>query len=295
MILNIALYLKNPNWCDPMLVTGPSGCGKTYSIKTIMDAVGIPFARMEVPELTGAGYKGINLQEALDAEVGGAVKRLGGIPERMILQVDEFDKIVRKGDSFTQMLQDEFLPMLERSMSLTQSDAVSRHAGKVEFDALVILSGAFSFADYDPAKGISDQTLKESGFTNEIIGRITARVPLRALDVDDYAKMLTLPAPDIEKKLNAMHELGIDICFDEDAIRHLAESAHESGFGARSLSSLVNETLARIQMNAVFGNMKDQPGITVEKENGTLKLRVRKEAIPAKPAVQKLKMGFGTK
>lgn len=249
---------------EPVLITGPTGVGKTHSIRTVAEAIGIPFGRVVVPDLTPAGYKGANMQDVLAAEVK-RLEKLFGKPTRMILQLDEFDKIV-DDPHFTSMRQHELLKILEPGSSLT----IDEHYGDietVELRAMLVLSGAFSFIRYEPGRAISEDDLKQAGFVNELIGRIGAPISLRALTVEDFATMLLADPPLslVTQSTADLAAVGIDIKLEPEAIKYFAEAAAQSKMGARRLSADFRAVMDRLKERLLFGDgLRGIDGITVE-------------------------------
>ena len=67
-----------------------------------------------------------------------------------------------------------------------------------------------------------------------------------ALEVEDLARVLTEPKNAILKQYQQLFELdGVKLTFTDDAIRAVAQKAEQRGTGARSLSTLMENTLSQ--------------------------------------------------
>ena len=77
---------------------GPTGCGKTYLAQTLAKILNVPFAIGDATSLTEAGYVGEDVENILLRLIQNAdydIERA----ERVIIYIDELDKIARKSDN----------------------------------------------------------------------------------------------------------------------------------------------------------------------------------------------------
>jgi ATP-dependent Clp protease ATP-binding subunit ClpX len=82
------------------------------------------------------------------------------------------------------------------------------------------------------------------GFESEFVGRIPVVAVLDPLEVDDLYQILKNPNnPMILGKKEDFRSYGIDVLFEDEALRILAESAHQEKTGARGLSSVLERVL----------------------------------------------------
>ena len=301
LLIRFVSYIRNKDMVAPILVCGPTGCGKTHALRVLSELNGMPFARIVVPDLTPAGIKGMNIQDAFASEIMAVRSRHGGNPERLVLQVDEFDKIVRKGDDdlgFSAMVLNEFLKLLEPGAALVVNGKNSEET--IPLDALVILSGAFSFIDYDHTSGVDEHVLKEAGFIDELNGRIGATIPLRKLDKEDFLRMLSQdkPVPQIAQQIAELSSLGIDVRLHEETVDLIAQMAVDSGMGARHISKTVREAFDRLTERILFADIrsdaKENRGLELEDDLASkrLKVMIKPQFIHKKPKKEKRKVGF---
>jgi endopeptidase Clp ATP-binding regulatory subunit ClpX len=137
---------------------------------------------------------------------------------------------------------------------------------------LFIMSGAFNSLDKIVQKRVQDQGIgfrsavkskKNSqklltqvraedlityGFESEFVGRLPVAVVLEELSEEDLFQILKNPNnPIIRSKKRDFKSYGIDILFEEEALRSLAQKAYEEKTGARGLVSVVEKALIKYE------------------------------------------------
>lgn len=159
-----------------------------------------------------------------------------------IVFIDEFDKIVRRGNQYgadvsREGVQRDLLPLVEGS-------TVSTRYGPVKTDhVLFIASGAFQLA-------------KPSDLVPELQGRFPIRVELKALTANDFERILKEPTASLTRQYVALMETeGLKIDFSKDGIRTLAELAYLANekmenIGARRLYTMMERLLETVSFDA---------------------------------------------
>ena len=167
-----------------------------------------------------------------------------------IVFIDEIDKICARservgGDVSREGVQRDLLPLIEGT-------TVSTKHGPVKTDhVLFIASGAFHVA-------------KPSDLLPELQGRLPIRVELKALDRDDFVRILKEPENSLIKQYRALlktEEVTLD--FANDAIAEIAGLAAEvnqgvENIGARRLHTIIERVLEDISYSA-----SDKSGTTL--------------------------------
>jgi hypothetical protein len=93
-------------------------------------------------------------------------------------------------------------------------------------------------------KQIRAEDLVKFGFESEFIGRVPVRCILDELSENDLYTILKMPNnPVILSKRLDFAAYGIDIVFEDDALKYLAHQAHNENTGARGLVSAVEDAL----------------------------------------------------
>ena len=167
-----------------------------------------------------------------------------------IVFLDEIDKIAaREGrygaDVSREGVQRDLLPLIEGT-------SVSTKHGTIKTDhILFIASGAFHLS-------------KPSDLLPELQGRLPIRVELKALEREDFRRILTEPEASLIKQYVALMKTeDVTLDFADDAIDAIADLAVEintgvENIGARRLHTIMERLLEETSFAAT-----DRPGTTV--------------------------------
>jgi len=159
-----------------------------------------------------------------------------------IVFIDELDKVAKRSeyagaDVSREGVQRDLLPLVEGC-------TVSTRYGMVKTDhMLFIASGAFHLS-------------KPSDLIPELQGRLPIRVELRALDADDFVRILTEPKASLTEQYTAlMATEGVGLKFGDDAVQRIAEIAWQvnestENIGARRLHTIMERLLDIISFEA---------------------------------------------
>jgi ATP-dependent HslUV protease ATP-binding subunit HslU len=159
-----------------------------------------------------------------------------------IVFIDELDKVARRAeyggaDVSREGVQRDLLPLVEGC-------TVSTRHGVVKTDhILFIASGAFHLS-------------RPSDLIPELQGRLPIRVELRALEVDDFTRILTEPQASLTEQYSALIATeGVNLSFSKDGVRRIAEiswQVNESteNIGARRLHTVLERLLELISYEA---------------------------------------------
>jgi ATP-dependent Clp protease ATP-binding subunit ClpX len=118
------------------------------------------------------------------------------------------------------------------------------------------------------AKDLEDvkpEDLVAFGMRHEIIGRISAIAPLQNLSVDDLCMILKKEAEDslVKQYQEEFKDLAIELNFEDDALFTIAKKAAKLKTGARSLESIMFDTLGEYIYELEGLNLKE---LTVTRE-----------------------------
>ncbi len=159
-----------------------------------------------------------------------------------IVFLDEIDKITARSermgaDVSREGVQRDLLPLIEGT-------TVSTKHGPVKTDhILFIASGAFHVA-------------KPADMLPELQGRLPIRVELRALNREDFIRILTEPESSLIKQYIALMAVeGVNLTFTDDAIEAIADLSAEinqgvENIGARRLHTVMEKLMEEISFDA---------------------------------------------
>ena len=241
---------------------------------------GNPMGGFEIPGMPGANIGVMNLNDMLSKAMGGRTKtRKTSVKESYAFLInDESDKLLDQDEVVRRAMEsaendgivfiDEIDKVATRDggvgagvsregvqrdlLPLVEGTTVATKYGSVKTDhILFIASGAFHMA-------------KPSDLLPELQGRLPIRVELRALEKEDFRRILTeTEASLIKQYIALMLTEGVTLDFTDDAIDRLAAiavdlNASVENIGARRLQTVMERVLDEISYEA-----PDKGGISV--------------------------------
>ena len=264
-----------------ILLIGPTGSGKTCLARTLAKLLDVPFAISDATALTQAGYVGEDVENVLLRLInaaGGDISRA----EKGIVYIDEIDKIARKGENVSitrdvsgEGVQQGLLKILEGTVASVPPKGGRKHPGDAMLEIntrniLFICGGAFDgigkiIGGEKSGKALGfgarvGESREESlsgllkkvtpgdliryGLTPEFTGRLPVTAILEELDEDALVRILSEPRNALVRQYQALMAMdGVELVFEEDALREIARTALEKRTGARGLRSIMESVM----------------------------------------------------
>lgn len=270
-----------------ILLLGPTGTGKTLLAQTLARFLEVPFAIADATTLTEAGYVGEDVENILlklITAADGDVERA----QMGIIYVDEIDKIARKAENLSitrdvsgEGVQQALLKIIEGTEASVPPQGGRKHPQQelIHIDTkniLFICAGAFVgldkiVADRIGKKGIGfnseltqtvnsnndeliaqvmPEDLHKFGMIPEFVGRIPVITSTKELTEEDLVSILTEPKNALVKQYKRMFSLeGVELEFEDEALREIAREAIKRGTGARGLRAICESTLEQVMFD----------------------------------------------
>ncbi len=227
----------------------------------------------ELPGMPGANIGVLNINDMLQKAMGGqrTKTRKTSVKESYAYLInDESDKLLDEEEVVQQALsntENDGIVFLDEIDKIAARDGgmgagVSREG--VQRDLLPLVEGTTVATKYGPIK--TDHILfiasgafhvsKPSDLLPELQGRLPIRVELRALEKEDFRRILTETEASLIKQYVALMETeGLTLDFTDDAIDALAGiavdlNASVENIGARRLQTVMERVLDDISFNA---------------------------------------------
>ena len=265
-----------------VLLIGPTGSGKTLMAQTIARVLNVPIAIADATSLTEAGYVGEDVENILTKLIhaaDGDVERA----QKGIIFLDETDKVSRMSENRSitrdvsgEGVQQALLKIIEGS-SVNISPKGGRKHPNQEFttidttNILFICGGAFDGLEEilkrkqgenilgfghekktkDEAKPTFDMVepddLVRYGLIPELVGRLPIIASLDEITEDDMVSILTEPKNSLVKQYKKLFAIDdVELNFEEDALRAIAQKAIKRKTGARGLRAIMEEGMIEI-------------------------------------------------
>lgn len=263
-----------------VVLLGSTGSGKTLMVKTVAKMLGVPCYIQDCTKITESGYVGSDVEECLV----GLLRKCNYNVEAAqcgIVMLDEGDKLATKGagpsitrDVSGEGVQQSLLKIVEGDVVGVPPAGGRKHPEQslIYVDTtniLFILSGAFvgldkivesrighskigfnaermDFADENKVLSmVTPQDLKDFGMIPELVGRFPIIANTQKLSEEDMVRILREPKNAVTKQFTELLGMdGINLTFDDDALKYIAKTANNLETGARGLRTIIESILS---------------------------------------------------
>ena len=265
-----------------VIMLGATGTGKTLIAQTLAEKLKVPFTIADATTLTEAGYVGEDVESVVERLLNACDWNVE-LAQKGIVFIDEIDKKARSSESNANTkdisgegVQQALLRLIEGTTVKVSSGSGKRY-DNIEFDTtnvLFICSGAFVGLDKQVDARVQkkamgfNSTLKDKtkndwqehvthddlisyGLIPELVGRLPNLVTLDDLTETDMVKILTSSKASVIPQVKKLLEYDeIQLTFQEQYIKDIANIASKRKTGARGLKSIVENSLHNLMFRA---------------------------------------------
>ncbi|MEE1061483.1 MAG: ATP-dependent Clp protease ATP-binding subunit ClpX, partial [Ruminococcus sp.] len=141
-------------------------------------------------------------------------------------------------------------------------------------------------------KDVTAHDIVKFGIIPELIGRLPVITALSGLDTDALVQILTVPKNSIVEQFKKLFELdGVELLFEENALKAIAKKAQEQRTGARGLRGIMegiltdlmfetpsDPTIEKIIITESVVNENAAPQIFRNPDKAAVSVNVKKDA-----------------
>jgi ATP-dependent Clp protease ATP-binding subunit ClpX len=273
---------------NKILLVGSSGSGKTYIVHKTSNIFDLPFAEVDLPDITTTGYVGANIYDCLNDLVEDAKMKLNDRDIQIlkddpdmdikfasygVILMDELDKIA-KSQGQTQKdvggheVQKQMLRFMDGTYNLKDKRRINTSRmffaftgafSEMKNDSTSTKSSDISLADFDDEENDVNESqlldnLENYGIDRQLLGRIGHVVVLNEFNRDNIKGILTsnIDADTGKVPFNDLEEslrfVYPNLNFGIDAINLMVNKAYNLKTGGRSVQTVCSIVESKLMM-----------------------------------------------
>jgi ATP-dependent Clp protease ATP-binding subunit ClpX len=307
--LNVEIQKSN------ILLMGPTGCGKTQLARSLARMLGIPFYVADATKLTMTGYVGDDVESLLQGLLAACSGDVSQAQWGLVF-VDECDKIARKSGRGTSGYRDVTGEGVQQALlKLVEGGKVPVPRGTAkagltnDYDLidteniLFVFAGSFAGIedivkdrvnkaakvgfgssarrDVDAKEvytSIREEDILEFGIIPELLGRLPVHTSVLPLTEEEMVRVLTEPDDALIRQFQALFSIdGIELEFDDEALRAIGREAISRPTGARALRSIVERITKECAYECPSDPTVKRIRVTREAVEGSAEVSIERE------------------
>lgn len=239
-----------------LLIWGPSGSGKSELFRALNEIAPMRIVFISGADVTTTGFSGADWSAILRSALGRSYNVREPVKERLIIVVDEFDKMAsKKHDKEGGVVSNDIQSALLQTLETGQFTDANGHIVNIPFCDFALVgafegminnstSRAIGFTSDSDAVTIADETeaLISWGVMPEICSRIGSIAQTKELTEEDYVMIMQTPSMSPVQFLADEYSAdNIKLKVPRETILSIAQVAHKANLGARKIISIMRQ------------------------------------------------------
>lgn len=284
------------------LIIGPTGCGKSATVQEFRKLLGpnYPLIWINMSTVAAETWKGTHMSDIIAYAIkSGQIKVQRDNPTQKVfytIVLDEFDKIVGRDknehsydimreimryqeakDTIRINLGDQISPdMYELSLENAMFIFIGAHQGieniikkRLNIGKTIGYSSVEKekqIKNVDLMRQVSHEDLISWGYLPELVSRIGDIIVMNPMTEETVYQILSSKNSILGDHAKFCDKCNIDLRFEEDALRYLANETCKSGLGFRAAKTILARTLNSIYFNLTYGPGRERQVVEISKD-----------------------------
>lgn len=265
------------------MIVGKTGTGKTLLIKSLSEALNIPFSHVDTTQLTIEGYKGGTIEENIILPL--ILKANGNIEsaQKGIVALDEIDKKGNDTEVAGSGVISQLLTFIDGSNYVIQykNKNYNFNSSNLTIFAMGAFTDVFELKEKEKHKTMGfklneeiventiitrEDLIKKGNMPREFMGRFSTLVLMNDLTLEDFKNIIMKSKKSqllFYKKI--FNNYGIKLGYSNELIDEIAKKAIELNLGGRAIKTIIEEILDDCK-NEVLEQKEEYKKLTLQKD-----------------------------